>query len=102
MNLQRMNFGRKSEKIAVALGEQLSMLDSEETEQANASSTEAEEVEVSSHKRKKRKQAEIIGNIEVVVHPVKIPAEEKKCPRCGNEDLECIGTEVLYSESLTS
>lgn len=98
LNLQRMNFGRKSEKIAVALGEQLSMLDSEETEQANAPSTEAEEVEVAAHKRKKRKQAEILGDIEVVVHPVEIPAEEKKCPRCGNEDLECIGTEVLYSE----
>ena len=98
LNLQKMQFGRKSEKIAVSLGEQLSMLDSVETEQANVSSTKAEEIEVAAHKRKKRKQSEIIGDIEVVIHPVEIPAEEKKCPRCGNEDLEFIGNEVLYSE----
>ena len=98
LNLQKMQFGRKSEKIAVSLGEQLSMLDSVETEQANVSSTKAEDIEVAAHKRKKRKQSEIIGDIEVVIHPVEIPAEEKKCPRCGNEDLEFIGNEVLYSE----
>ena len=97
-NLQRMHFGRKSEKIAVSLGEQLSLFDSE-AGQADTSSTDtAEGIEVIGHKRKKRKQSEIIGNIEVIIHPVEIPEEEKNCPRCGNEELECIGTEVLYSE----
>ena len=97
-NLQRMHFGRKSEKIAVSLGEQLSLFDSEEGQTDPSSADTEEEIEVASHKRKKRKQSEIIGEIEVVTHPVAIPEEAKKCPRCGNEELECIGTEVLYSE----
>lgn len=97
-NLQRMHFGRKSEKIAVSLGEQLSLFDSEKSQVDNSSTDTEGEIEVTGHKRKKRKQSEIIGDIEVVTHPVAIPEEEKKCPRCGNEDLECIGTEVLYSE----
>ncbi len=100
MNLQRMHFGRKSEKIAVSLGEQLSMLDPEEKDPADVTSTntDEEEIVVATHKRKKRKQSEIIGDIQVVVHPVEIPEKEKQCPRCGNRDLERIGTEVLYSE----
>ena len=91
-NLQRLYFGRKSEKIRMpVMGddmEQLSIFSegaAVPTSQANQ--TEASEtVEVSSHKRKKKRtQEEIIADLPVVIHEHTLPKEERRCPRCGNE-----------------
>ena len=103
-NLQRLYFGRKSEKIRIPAledgAEQLSIF-SPKTVVSTPQSTvaEPETVEVSGHKRKKKRtQEEIIADLPVVVHEHTIPQDQLRCPRCGNEEMERIGKELVYTE----
>lgn len=98
MNLQRMYFGHKSEKLQPALdgAEQLSFLTKDEVE---PQPVEEEPIEVSTHKRKKKRtQEEIIASLPVFVHEYKLADEDVRCPRCGDEEMECIGRELVYTE----
>lgn len=100
-NLQRMYFGKKSEKIHTPLenAEQLSFLPAEEEAEALPTDTETEKIEVSSFSRKKKRtQEEIIASLPVVVHECKLAEEDLQCPRCGSENMECIGKELVYTE----
>lgn len=101
-NLQRLYFGKKSEKIRIPTmengAEQLSIFGSE-TPPSAPQPAESETVEVSGHKRKKKRtQEEIIADLPVVVHEYTIPEEDRHCPRCGNETLEYLGKELVYTE----
>ena len=101
-NLQRLYFGRKSEKIRIPAmengAEQLSIF-SQEAPAPTPVPTEAETVEVSGHKRKKKRtQEEIIADLPVIVHEHILPEDERCCPRCGNQDMEYIGRELAYTE----
>jgi len=101
-NLQRLYFGKKSEKIqipAMADGAvQLSIFSQEEPTPI-PQPVETETVEVSGHKRKKKRtQEEIIADLPVVIHEHTIPQDDLSCPRCGNGELECIGKELVYTE----
>ena len=101
-NLQRLYFGRKSEKIRIPAmengAEQLSIF-SQEAPAPTPVPSEPETVEVSSHKRKKKRtQEEIIADLPVIVHEHILPEDERRCPRCGNQDLEYIGRELAYTE----
>ena len=103
-NLQRLYFGRKSEKIRIHAfedgAEQLSIF-SQETVVSTPQPTvaEPETVEVSGHKRKKKRtQEEIIADLPVVYHEHTIPQDQLRCPRCGNEKLARIGKELVYTE----
>jgi len=103
-NLQRLYFGRKSEKIRIPAmedgAEQLSIFSQETVDSApQPMVAEPETVGVSGHKRKKKRtQEEIIADLPVVVHEHAIPQDELHCPRCGNEELEYIGRELVYAE----
>ena len=101
-NLQRLYFGKKSEKIRIPAMEdgavQLSIFSQEEPVPISQP-VEPETVEVSGHKRKKKRtQEEIIADLPVVIHEHKIPQDQLSCPRCGNEELEYIGKELVYTE----
>jgi len=102
-NLQRLYFGKKSEKIQQPMdgAEQLSFLfgDKEPVSDSLQENEEDDAVEVSSFKRKKKRtQEEIIASLPVIIHEYKLADEDIRCPRCGEEDLECIGKELVYSE----
>lgn len=98
MNMQRMRFGRKSEQIKPDGAEQLSFLENDSSA-AVAESVEDETVEVTSFsRRKKRTQEEIIASMPVVVHEYMLGEEDTVCPRCGDENMEDIGKELVYSE----
>ena len=105
-NLQRMYFGRKSERIRIPAmedgAEQLSMFSQKAEEPVPVPAPQPEEPateEVTGYKRKKKRtQEEIIANLPVVVHEHTIPQDELRCPRCGNEELEYIGRELVYTE----
>ena len=101
-NLQRLYFGKKSEKIRIPAmrdgAEQLSLFATEEPV-PDPHHVETETVEVSGHKRKKKRtQEEIIADLPVIVHEHTVPENERRCPRCGNENLEYIGKELAYTE----
>lgn len=101
-NLQRLYFGKKSEKIRIPAmrdgAEQLSLFATEEPV-PDPHHVEPEAVEVSGHKRKKKRtQEEIIADLPVIVHEHTVPENERRCPRCGNENLEYIGKELAYTE----
>ena len=101
-NLQRLYFGKKSEKIRIPAmrdgAEQLSLFATEEPV-PDPHHVEPEVVEVSGHKRKKKRtQEEIIADLPVIVHEHTVPENERRCPRCGNENLEYIGKELAYTE----
>ncbi len=86
-NLQRLYFGRKSEKIRISAmengAEQLSIF-SQEAPAPTPVPTEAETVEVSGHKRKKKRtQEEIIADLPVIVHEHILPEDERCCPGAG-------------------
>ncbi len=103
-NLQRLYFGKKSERIRISAmadgAEQLSIFDQEESPALPEDpDQDAETVEVSGHKRKKKRtQEEIIADLPVVIHEHTIPRDELHCLRCGNEELEYIGKELVYTE----
>ena len=105
-NLQRLYFGRKSERIRIPAmedgAEQLSMFSQKAEEPVPVSAPQPEEPateEVTGYKRKKKRtQEEIIANLPVVVHEHTIPQDELRCSRCGNEELEYIGGELVYTE----
>lgn len=101
-NLQRLYFGKKSEKIRIPAAEcgveQMSLF-SQETPPSAPQPAEDDTVEVSGHKRKKKRtQEEIIADLPVIVHIHTIAEGELRCPRCGNEKLERIGKELAYTE----
>lgn len=100
-NLQRMYFGKKSEKIQPPSdgAVQLSFFSQEEEAESVPTETESDSVEVSSFCRKrKRTQEEIIASLPVVVHECQLADEDLQCPRCGSENMECIGKELVYTE----
>lgn len=101
-NLQRLYFGKKSEKIRIPAmesgAEQLSMF-SQESPAPVSQPTEDDTVKVSGHKRKKKRtQEEIIADLPVIVHMHTIAEDERHCPRCGSDELELIGKELVYTE----
>ena len=101
-NLQRRYFGRKSEKIRIPAMEdgvvQLSIFSQEETV-LMPRSVEPETVEVSGHKRKKKRtQEEIIADLPVIIQEHKIPQDQLSCTRCGNEELQYIAWDLVYTE----
>ena len=103
-DLQRLYFGKKSEKIRIPAmengAEQLSFFDSPAAAHVPEETVpEQKQVEVREHKRKKKRtQEEIIADLPVIVHEHTIPKEELRCPRCGNENLTYIGRELAYTE----
>ena len=98
MNMQRMRFGRKSEQIKLEGSEQLSFLENDDSVSTTGSG-EKETVEVRSFsRRKKRTQEEIIASMPVVIHEYMLGEEDTVCPRCGDENMEDIGKELVYSE----
>lgn len=103
-NLQRFYFGKKSERIHIPAmengAEQMSIFSQEAVTPASQSTeAEPETVDVSGHKRKKKRtQEEIIAALPVDVHVHTIPKDERHCPRCGNEALDYIGKELVYTE----
>lgn len=105
-NLQRMYFGKKSEKIRMPMltgngVEQLSMFEDlpASSEPAVQEQDASASVEVASHKRKKKRtQEEIIADLPQIIHEHTLPTEEQHCPRCGNEHLEPIGKELVHTE----
>ena len=91
-------YGQKSEKSEVVLenAEQLSMFDEVETEAEIDVKNADAGIEVAAHKRKpKRTHEEMFENlpVEEVIHQ----AEDKSCPKCGNE-METIGKEFVRDE----
>ncbi len=102
-NLQRLYFGRKSEKIRIPAPEvgmeQLCLFEQDEQQPAVSASEEMPAVKVVGHSRKKKRtQKEIIANLPTIVHEHTIAEDERCCPRCGNEELEYIGKELVYTE----
>ena len=97
LNMQRMRFGRKSEQIKPEGIEQLSFLSEEDI--PLASEQEEETIEVTSHTRKKKRtQEEIIASLPVIQHEHMLAEEDQVCPRCGNQNMEYIGKDLVYSE----
>ena len=88
-NMQRMLFGRKSEKavlqVPVSVGEQLNIFnEAEESADSTVPDPLVEEVEVAAHKRKKSSRREKFGNFPVIAHEYMLGEEEQNCDRCGS------------------
>ena len=91
-----LKYGQKSEKTEIVLenAEQLSFFDEAESE-ADVSPKAVQTTDVKAHKRVKRTQDEIFGDlpVEEVLHPV----EDKTCDKCGGE-MVVIGKEKIRDE----
>ncbi len=101
-NMQRMLFGRKSEKavlqVPVSVGEQLNIFnEAEESADPTVPDPLVEEVEVAAHKRKKSSRREKFGNFPVIAHEYMLGEEEQNCDRCGSR-MEQIGRELAKTE----
>lgn len=101
-NLQRLYFGRKTEKIRIPAMEdgveQLSTFTQDDPAPVLLQ-PEAEIVEVSSHGQKKKcTQEEIIVALPVTMHEHALPPEQRICPHCGKEELKYVGKELVFTE----
>ena len=99
-NMQRMLFGKKSEKIVLQVpanaGEQLSLFNEAE-ECADPEVTDplgVEEVEVSAHKRKKNSRKELLGKFPVLTQDYLLDTPARNCDECGHE-MDLIGKELV-------
>ena len=99
-NMQRMLFGKKSEKIVLQVpadaGEQLSLFnEAEECADPEApDSLGVEEVEVSAHKRKKNSRKELLGKFPVLTQDCLLDTPARNCDECGHE-MDLIGKELV-------
>ena len=102
-NMQRMLFGKKSEKmvsqVPVNAGEQMSMFN--EVEQDADSEVPdplaVEEVEVAAHKRKKNSRKELFGKFPVLTQDYLLDSPARNCDECG-QPMDLIGKELVKEE----
>lgn len=99
LNLQKKQFGSKSEKNAVPnqVGEQLSLLFNEAEAAADPKAideTEAETVKAHTRKRPKGRQEKLLENIPVQETVFEMPGDLPACSKCG-EQLVRVGREYL-------
>ena len=102
-NMQRMLFGKKSEKmipqVPAAAGEQMSLFNEAEefADSAVPDPLEAEEIEVSAHKRKKNARKELFAKFPVLTQDYLLGTPAKNCDECGRE-MDLIGKELVKEE----
>ena len=102
-NMQRMLFGKKSEKmipqVPAAVGEQLSLFNEAEefADSAVPDPLEAEEIKVSAHKRKKNARKELFAKFPVLTQDYLLGTPARNCDECGRE-MDLIGKELVKEE----
>ena len=102
-NMQRMVFGKKSEKIVLQVpadaGEQLSLFNEAEecADPEVPDSLGVEEVEVSARKRKKNSRKELLGKFPVLTQDYLLDTPARNCDECGHE-MDLIGKELVKEE----
>ena len=102
-NMQRMLFGKKSEKmipqVPAAAGEQLSLFNEAEefADSAVPDPLEAEEIKVSAHKRKKNARKELFAKFPVLTQDYLLGTPARNCDECGRE-MDLIGKELVKEE----
>ena len=102
-NMQRMLFGKKSEKmippIPQEIGEQLNLFN--EAEESSDSTVPdplaVEEITVSAHKRKKVRKTEKFGKFPVLTQDYLLDTPARNCDQCGRE-MEFVGKELVKTE----
>ena len=102
-NMQRMLFGKKSEKmvpqVPAATGEQMSMFNEAEQD-ADSEAPDplaVEEVEVAAHKRKKTSRKELLGKFPVLTQDYLLDSPARNCDECG-QPMDLIGKELVKEE----
>ena len=102
-NMQRMLFGKKSEKLVPQVpetaGVQLSLFnEAEECADPNAPDPlEVEEIEVSAHRRKKNSRKDLFGKFPVLTQDYLLDTPARNCNECGRE-MDLIGKELVKEE----
>ena len=102
-NMQRMLFGKKSEKtipqVPAAAGEQMSLFNEAEefADSAVPDPLEAEEIKVSAHKRKKNARKELFAKFPVLTQDYLLGTPARTCDECGRE-MDLIGKELVKEE----
>ena len=102
-NMQRMLFGKKSEKLVPqvpeTVGEQVSLFnEAEACADSNVPDPlEVEEIEVSAHKRKKKSRKELFGKFPVLTQDYLLDIPARNCDECGRE-MDLIGKELVKEE----
>ena len=102
-NMQRMLFGKKSEKtipqVPAAAGEQMSLFNEAEefADSAVPDPLEAEEIKVSAHKRKKNARKELFAKFPVLTQDYLLGTPARNCDECGRE-MDLIGKELVKEE----
>ena len=102
-NMQRMLFGKKSEKtipqVPAAAGEQMSLFNEAEefADSAVPDPLEAEEIKVSAHKRKKNARKELFAKFPVLTKDCLLDTPARNCDECGRE-MDLIGKELVKEE----
>ena len=102
-NMQRMLFGKKSEKmipqVPAAVGEQMSLFNEAEefADSAVPDPLEAEEIKVSAHKRKKNARKELFAKFPVLTQDYLLGTPARNCDECGRE-MDLIGKELVKEE----
>ena len=102
-NMQRMLFGKKSEKmipqVPAAAGEQMSLFNEAEefADSAVPDPLEAEEIKVSAHKRKKNARKELFAKFPVLTQDCLLDTPARNCDECGRE-MDLIGKELVKEE----
>ena len=102
-NMQRMLFGKKSEKmipqVPAAVGEQMSLFNEAEefADSAVPDPLEAEEIKVSAHKRKKNARKEMFAKFPVLTQDYLLGTPARNCDECGRE-MDLIGKELVKEE----
>ena len=102
-NMQRMLFGKKSEKLVPQVpadtGEQMSMFNEAEqdADPEVPDPLAAEEVEVVAHKRKKTSRKDKFGKFPVLTQDYLLDSPARNCDECG-QPMDLIGKELVKEE----
>ena len=102
-NMQRMLFGKKSEKMVPQVpanaGEQMSMFNEAEqdADPEVPDPLAVEEVEVAAHKRKKTSRKEKFGKFPVLTQDYLLDSPARNCDECG-QPMDLIGRELVKEE----
>ena len=102
-NMQRMLFGKKSEKMVPQVpadaGEQMSMFNEAEqdADPEVPDPLAVEEVEVAAHKRKKNCRKELFGKFPVLTQDYLLDSPARNCDECG-QPMDFIGKELVKEE----
>ena len=102
-NMQRMLFGKKSEKMVPQVpadaGEQMSMFNEAEqdADPEVPDPLAVEEVEVTAHKRKKNSRKELFGKFPVLTQDYLLDSSARNCDECG-QPMDLIGKELVKEE----